>query len=1049
MTTIRARMGEFAQYRQLHPGSYIELEARLALSAKDTIGLVRELYRRGIVPALSASVVMIEPRTVDRRGGTSYVTKSRRLRLNYPQPALRDGAVPNPGKAPAPVRAGEFKTAVGRTNLVKGALKDWKLAVSEETAADHTEPPRRSADLVTRVFYRMSFSHQPTLGRWRLDISVGWQSRGSVKLDPAAVQKIVAQVISAPRAAALRGQAAFFAAFELLALDELFFVEVEMEWDSPRDPTEADVAVVDKVYEIALPHQIQQTKTSVLFQKVARRLYERGMAGQRAQGGLKRVLGVFGGLSYSRFVDLANGGPLSGWTCTLKADGLRCCVVLEDGLFVVTERSAYELPVRPGIDTRTTIVEGELVGGRVHVYDVIMLAGQSLSHTPFPQRIVRINEAVGLLQTAAASVSARVLEPEPAGGADSADSAGSAGSADSASDDSGSDSGADSADSGSDSADSADSSDSADDTADEAADPDDPADAGTGPDTDNGDRPPEAVARTPADAPWIVGKEYVTLVRGKEMPMLKELWERSPKPFPVDGIVFTNPVGQSSLYTQTVSYKWKPPSMSTIDVLVRRVPPSAQEGPLRPPTGVPGVMYAVFVSCETPTFHLQSLDMLAKFTEILSEDQARAASHGSARTAHKGFAVASTGDNDTFPVQFSPPIYPEAYVWWVPKGSPDAGQDYHNQLCELLPVFPRGRISASGPRPTWKFCGFRPDRQGVARYWGNGWPTAVDTYNSVLVPLRLKHLGEGVDGRDAYFVLSQKDESQRAKAALHSFVKTTLYASLPVKGAYHLELGVGRGADWERIRALRAGAVLAVDANLEALVMFGRRVQEQHKSRSHGVMRQMGRLQTHSEGVARDTQVSMMHADLTADAVANAKTATLVYRFPRADSVSAQFVLTYMCGTEAALDNFFHFVGLLAAPDAYFILTYPDGGRVLDATASGEFKVLEQGRVKYHMRRKFPAGKAGRPVKLAPVGQLVDVKLPFREDYLEEFLVNSAHLDAVAARYGFQKIVRKFFDDMIPEFRTNNSGKARLLTPGDIAYAGLHAYVVYRMKGRK
>lgn len=510
------------------------------------------------------------------------------------------------------------------------------------------------------------------------------------------------------------------------------------------------------------------------------------------------------------------------------------------------------------------------------------------------------------------------------------------------------------------------------------------------------------------------------------------------KAFPTDGLVFTDP--RSAPFPNTVSLKWKPREKDTIDFWLISVPDAAWRNEFNPRNiasaacdaeQFSGTVYALFVTVNLQVFHSRRLALPPNADLIYPSEEFHMAQRG---LSAGGNLSAKMRMSTPFPVLFTPPDYPTAHVFAVPRGQPGGEGEYHRKVCEMRPVFtdahaPDGAAPVERWAPgqllnvSWDLVNVREDRSGIEGYYGNFLSVAEESWYNNLTPFPA-HALWGVLPEEVYFQ-ARKDAMYAAPLAFNSSVKAWLYTHIGNTTTF-VELAAGRGADLRRIYNLHPERILFVDQDAGALMLLYQRVRS--------------RAETDRDAGAH---VSLALADLTQPADDLVHFVREQLAFPPADALSCQFALHYFCRSAAALRNFAGAcAGLANGKEATLIFTYPDGAKIFEALAPLPDKTLEfreQGAVKYMLQGLW------RGKKFESVGQMVRVKLPFREELTEEPLVNHEYFAGVMKRAGFALIDSALFSKRLDAFAQQNVSMAKDLTADDKVYIGdFFRYAIFR-----
>ncbi len=181
--------------------------------------------------------------------------------------------------------------------------------------------------------------------------------------------------------------------------------EVEVEYIAAVVPTLKDLKIIDKVFELINPQYLSAAAYQETIYRVATYLItNRELLAEFKQPThrLKRLSNQVIVLTRNNYyMEIF---PPEGYYLTIKADGQRaivvaegprCRILLADKMLEFSASSAT--PNDGVVDSAITIVDAEMVGNDVYVFDVMVYRGENLSRQGFVNRVLRIDEAVATL----------------------------------------------------------------------------------------------------------------------------------------------------------------------------------------------------------------------------------------------------------------------------------------------------------------------------------------------------------------------------------------------------------------------------------------------------------------------------------------------------------------------------------------------------------------------------------------------------------------------------------------------------------------------------
>jgi hypothetical protein len=530
------------------------------------------------------------------------------------------------------------------------------------------------------------------------------------------------------------------------------------------------------------------------------------------------------------------------------------------------------------------------------------------------------------------------------------------------------------------------------------------------------------------------------------------------RPYETDGLIFVEP---GKPFSETATYKWKPPEHNTIDVLARRAPASVLGK--EPFVDRPGhKLHFLFVGINPDLYDALGLQWCPGYADLFGAEPRR----GRGARGQADDSGMNTGSY--FPIQFSPSDVPLAYVYQHPDASP-LGAEIDGLVIEVrcAAAGPKGGCAAAaGSGATlvnWEATRRREDRRrelAAGRYYGNDFYTAELIWLNYVDPFPLEQLWEGASGD--YFI-QPKSGIYRAQTAAISFVKSQRIATLKHAG-WVVDVGAGKGQDLHRYLDAEVQHLVAVDRDRAALSELVRRKYNfakrgtapgaadepaDDKDRGAGLW---PRARRGRDGKARTaTTIHVLAADAndpfgeTLD-----KLEALGLGRMTADALVCNLAVHYYLADLPAMRNFVALARGAVKVGGQVILTILLGEAVHAAFTSGRVALGETWDIfeaagaapptrKYSLKRLY-SGET-----LEGAGQRIGVLLPFSEGrYYEEFLVNTKSLTAEFAARGFSLTARTSVAKSIPDFEARNRALAGLLTEGDRKWLAFYGELVYQ-----
>jgi hypothetical protein len=381
--------------------------------------------------------------------------------------------------------------------------------------------------------------------------------------------------------------------------------------------------------------------------------------------------------------------------------------------------------------------------------------------------------------------------------------------------------------------------------------------------------------------------------------------------FPIDGLILTSP---GDLYSATRHIKWKPASQQSIDFIAMKARHVGQ-----PPYDERSntTLYLLF----SMITHNQRMNLAMQFCDQYRE-------------------LFPQPDPTYYPIQFSPPYNPLAYLCWL------AQPDLHGKVIEVV----------RGPDDEWKLLRVRADR---TQQEANNYGVAEATYANYIDEFKLENLW---------------DDIYRAGNNFRRFVISTLLEKHAKGATWLFDMAAGRGADLHRYSHLGVKSVFCADIDPAALAeLVSRRAKRPPGKKAGG-----GVLEPHTP-IIKPPALVVHCMDFLADAAANlAVCSKMGVPVGSVDVIVCNFAIHYFCVDLGRIENIMLFADKLLGRGGRFIITCMDGKSVHKLVKAGPWQADEAGVVKYALRLE------GHGQALAEAGQMISVKLPFAAEMKPE-----------------------------------------------------------------
>jgi SAM-dependent methyltransferase len=457
--------------------------------------------------------------------------------------------------------------------------------------------------------------------------------------------------------------------------------------------------------------------------------------------------------------------------------------------------------------------------------------------------------------------------------------------------------------------------------------------------------------------------------------------------YKIDGIIFVRAGNQ---YTDTKVYKWK--ANPTIDFLVQKVPKGLQGvAPYQKKEGFEP--YILCCGINHQRFRDSKLKFVNGFQELFPHN---------------------INMSSYFPVQFSPPDFPRAYIYYH-----TSDENLDKKVVEFSFIIPSGESVING---AWKVERIRNDRQvelHYGNYFGNDYDVALTNWNNLSNPVTFSYLCNP----SATYFKEPKSETHVPFTKFAGYVKGTLISQL--RGSnWVVDLCSGQGSDLFNYTGNSITNILFIDKDSNAIQTLQDRLTGKSKHKIDY------RALTHVADLNEPYDVTLKNL--------------LEFQMPISgvDGLVCNFGLHYLIESDDALANIVKLVSKLMKNGGRFVFTMMDGLRVHekflkhDVAKDSTYDFDQDGVVKYSIKRLYKVDKFAR--NKCKIG----ITLPFSAGkYYKEILADVEYVVNMFEKNGFEREQYSPFTKLLPNFEKHNRQMFESLDAADLDFLKLYSYV--------
>ena len=471
--------------------------------------------------------------------------------------------------------------------------------------------------------------------------------------------------------------------------------------------------------------------------------------------------------------------------------------------------------------------------------------------------------------------------------------------------------------------------------------------------------------------------------------------------YTTDGIILTPKDGP---YTTMQVYKYKPIEKLSVDFVIKKCPDKLLG--ISPYNNKPGkTLYLLFSGMRLDTYKQLDLKLIKHYEDIFPGiDTHRLPKY--------------------FPIQFQPSDFTFAYLYW------DSQPNLDNEVGEFVcgPCITNLQYSAGDD--LWQLHKIRDDRKvELARgnYYGNYFEVAELTWMSYKDPLIIEDLD--LTNLSNYF--QQHDNIlQKASRNYNSFVKAKIFEQF-AKNEWVMDLASGKGQDLFRYSTYGFKNVVFLEIDPTALLELTKRKYDLRDS--------------------NPINVQIHQLDLNADYKSNiAELEDINIPTTGVDLIICNFAFHYFLKDRKSLINIGKFIANYLKPGGRFIFTTFDARAIIRLLNenSGTWTVKSGDQIKYSIKKTDTTQETYSTTVLEPIGQKIDVLLPFSNDkYYTEYLVNIDYIAEELQKLNFTLEVDQSFGEYLDAFKKQNPQGYAAMDANDKKYSSLyHYYCFYKKK---
>ncbi len=472
-------------------------------------------------------------------------------------------------------------------------------------------------------------------------------------------------------------------------------------------------------------------------------------------------------------------------------------------------------------------------------------------------------------------------------------------------------------------------------------------------------------------------------------------------PYETDGLILTPRDGK---YNTMKVYKYKPKDKLSVDFVIKKCPDRLLGiSPYMPKPGK--TLYLLFSGMRQDTYTQLNLRFLAHYEEIFP-------------------GIDAKRPPKYFPYQFQPSDFTFGYLYW--DSNPSLDGEVGEFVC--APCIEAQPYEAGDD--LWQLHRVREDRKvELARgnYYGNYFKVAELTWMSYKNPLVIEDID--LKGANTYF--QQHDNIlQKASRNFNSYVKAKIFEQF-AGNEWVMDLASGKGQDLFRYSTYSFKNVVFLEIDSVALLELTKRKYDLSDSNPIGIqMHQMDLNADYKHNIERLSDIQIPSTGM--------------------DLIICNFAFHYFLQSRKSLLNIAKFIAHYLKPGGRFVMTTFDAKDILKLLNenSGNWTVNAGSQIKYSIRKTDTDPKTYTSTVLEPIGQKIDVLLPFSNDqYYTEYMVNIDFIAEELQKLNFVLEIDQSFGEYLESFEKQNPKGYASMDANDKKYSSLyHYYCFYKKK---